>query len=131
MQKTIVTVFCIAFCIHNVKAATCPVGYVGGDLPGVVIADVCPSGTVYVGVVDSCMLATASGKCVIYGTNQESNNSLDVIDGKIISEQGTLYVISKAEMISNGPSGMPCWYNSSPKAYKECLYGIISGRMSK
>ena len=38
--------------------------------------------------------------------------------------------ISKAEMTASGPNGLPCWYNSTPKAYKECVYNTVAGRLN-
>ena len=38
--------------------------------------------------------------------------------------------VSKAEMISVGFSGVPCWQMSgTPKQYKECVHSVIAGRL--
>ncbi len=37
--------------------------------------------------------------------------------------------ISKSEMTAIGFSGKPCWYMSSPRAYKECVHSVVADRL--
>lgn len=49
-----------------VPSSSCPDGYTAIDEPTVIIATTCPSGTMAVATVQSCLVATPGGDCMMY-----------------------------------------------------------------
>ncbi|MBE6459358.1 MAG: hypothetical protein E7009_00010 [Alphaproteobacteria bacterium] len=47
-------------------STSCPAGYIAIDEEYITIATTCPSGTVSVGVAESCLVSNPAGDCIMY-----------------------------------------------------------------
>ena len=100
-------------------ADSCPAFFVVVDIPDIIIADVCPAGMISIGAIDSCLISTASVKCVIY------DRGVDIVNGKSYTDSGVLYAVSRTEL-------KMCWQrNASARDFKECVHNVLGVRISK
>ncbi|MBR2393284.1 MAG: hypothetical protein IKB05_02230 [Alphaproteobacteria bacterium] len=67
MKRVIFLIACVPIVAYAATPTTsCPAGYIAVDEEYITIATTCPSGTISVGVAESCLVSNPAGDCIMY-----------------------------------------------------------------